>query len=259
VLECLGRWHDPASVIRGVELVGDEDFASFNVDLIYGATAESDDDWRRTLDAVLELSPRPPHVSAYGLTVEPGTALWRDPERHPDDDVQAGRYETADAVLRSAGLDWYEVSNWSVAGHGCRHNALYWGQDDYRGFGCAAHSHRRGNRFWNIRTPERYIAAVTDAVPGAVRPALAGEELLGAEERRFESLELALRTRGGVPRDALAGAMAAEPALAALLEPRGERLVLTLAGRLLANEVAIRLDTSERSPTASAGTRSEMC
>ena len=99
-------------------------------------------------------------MSAYALTVEAGTPLADDPARHPDDDVQADEYELADDLLTAAGLANYEVSNWARPGHECRHNLLYWGQHDYLGFGCAAHSHRGGRRWWNLRTPERYIAAV---------------------------------------------------------------------------------------------------
>jgi coproporphyrinogen III oxidase-like Fe-S oxidoreductase len=70
-----------------------------NVDLIFGGAGETDDDFRRSLDAVLALEPIPGHVSAYALTVEPGTPLAADPARHPDDDVQARRYVVADDVL----------------------------------------------------------------------------------------------------------------------------------------------------------------
>ena len=59
----------------------------------------------------------------------------------------------------------YEVSNWARPGHECRHNLLYWAQHDYLGFGCAAHSHRAGRRWWNVRTPERYIDAVRRGPP----------------------------------------------------------------------------------------------
>jgi oxygen-independent coproporphyrinogen-3 oxidase len=151
VLASLGRTHDPASVTRAVDLARDAGISTFNLDLIYGATGESLDDWRATLDAVLALEP--PHVSAYALTVEPGTPLARDPRRHPDDDRQADCYAMADGVLRDAGLPWYEISNFARRGHECRHNLLYWSQGDYLGFGCAAHSHVDGRRWWNVRTP----------------------------------------------------------------------------------------------------------
>ena len=181
---------------------------------------------------MLGLDPPPRHVSAYALTVEPGTPLAADPARHPDDDVSARRYAQADAALSAAGYRWYEVSNWAVPGHECRHNRLYWRQGDYRGIGCAAHSHRAGTRWWNVRTPERYIAAVR----AGRSPRAAGEEL-SAQERAFERLALALRTAEGVP----ASVVPEDPDLDGLLERRHGRAVLTVRGRLLANEVTARL------------------
>lgn len=232
VLAGLGRRQAPGAVARAVALVGEVGFASFSVDLVYGGAGETDEDWRSTLAAVLCLDPAPPHVSAYALTVEPGTPLARDPARHPDDDAQADRYLVADEVLRAAGLSWYELSNFARPGHECRHNLACWRQADYRGFGCAAHSHAGGRRSWNIRSIDRYIAAVT-----AGATATAGEEQLVPEQRRLEGLELALRTKGGVP----VGTLADDPVLEGLVERCGDRAVLTTRGRLLANEVALRL------------------
>jgi putative oxygen-independent coproporphyrinogen III oxidase len=229
VLASLGRTHEPTNVRCAVELARDAGFETFNLDLIYGAAGETLDDWRRTLDEALDLDP--PHVSAYGLTVEPGTPLAADPTRHPDDDAQADAYLLAESALGNAGLAWYEISNWARPGHQCRHNELYWSQGDYRGFGCAAHSHERGRRWWNVRTPERYI----DAVRRGTTTEAAGE-LLDAPARDAERLQLALRTRHGVP----VGALPLED-LPGLVEVEGERAVLTPGGRLLANEVALRL------------------
>jgi oxygen-independent coproporphyrinogen-3 oxidase len=232
VLHSLGRRHGTTEVARAMALAGEAGFRSVNVDLILGAATETDADLAATLEAVLSLEPRPSHVSAYGLTVEPGTALARDPARHPDDDVIARRYARAEATLSAAGYRWYEVSNWAQPGHECRHNTLYWAQGNYRGIGCAAHSHRGRRRWWNIRTPERYIEAV-----GAGRPATAGEELLSPDQSTFEGLALALRTSGGVP----ASVVPEDPDLAGLLSRHGDRAVLTVRGRLLANEVTVRL------------------
>jgi putative oxygen-independent coproporphyrinogen III oxidase len=232
VLASLGREHDPASVQRAVALARDEGFEAFNLDLIYGAAGESIDDWRRTIDGALHLEP--PHISAYGLTVEPGTPLAEEPARHPDDDDQATKYLLAHEAFVGAGLVWYEISNWAQPGHECRHNRLYWMQGDYRGFGCAAHSHRAGRRWWNVRTPERYTALVQAGLSTE-----AGSEGLDAESRRLEGLQLSLRTATGVPE----GSFSDEDLdhLRGLLEQQAGRYVLTPKGRLLANEVALRL------------------
>jgi oxygen-independent coproporphyrinogen-3 oxidase len=111
-------------------------------------------------------------------------------------------------------------------------------EGDYLGLGCAAHSHRGGRRWWNVRTPDRYIELVdSGASPESV------SETLPLPQRHLEALELFVRTRLGVPVDTLADALATEPALQDLVavDGRSGRLVLTLAGRLLANEVACRL------------------
>ncbi|MGI8663741.1 MAG: radical SAM family heme chaperone HemW [Acidimicrobiales bacterium] len=229
VLAALGRTHDPANVRAAVVGARDSGFASFNLDVIYGAVGESLDDWRRTLDEVVALDP--PHVSAYALTVEPGTPLAADEARHPDDDEQADKYILATEALGAAGYDWYEISNWAKPGHECRHNLLYWEQGDYLGFGCAAHSHRAGRRWWNLRTPERYLDAIESGTA-----AEGGAEELDKPTRDFERLELALRTTQGVPTEALP-----TKELGDLVVVDGGRAVLTLRGRLLASEVALRL------------------
>jgi oxygen-independent coproporphyrinogen-3 oxidase len=234
VLRALGRTHDPDNVLRAVDIARSAGVTTFNLDVIYGAAGESLDDWRRTLDAVLALDP--PHVSAYGLTVEPGTPLADDAARHPDDDHQADEYLLASARLEAAGLHWYEISNYARPGHECRHNLLYWSQGDYLGFGCAAHSHVAGRRWWNVRTPERYVAAITSGAS----PEAASEQL-GPDERALERLQLELRMRGGVPSAALPDDLALE----GLVERTGGRAVLTVRGRLLANEVALRLRVDE--------------
>src|SRR5579875_532932 len=266
VLRSLGRQHEPGSVAKAVEAAGAEGFAGrYNVDLIFGAAGESMADWEASLLAVLALEPSPAHVSCYALTVEAGTPLARDPSRHPSDDDQADKYALADAVLSASGFCWYEISNWALPGAECRHNLLYWSQGEYAGVGCAAHSHRVGadgssRRWWNVRTPERFCRLVEAGEPVEV----AGEHL-GVEQRALEALLLSLRTRWGVPADALPSyvyeaGLAERVYEAGLAERRPqqggvcegavqrdglaggeERGALTLAGRLLANEVSTRL------------------
>lgn len=237
VLDGLGRRHGRGAVERAVSLAHGAGFASVSVDLIYGGAGESDEDWRESLDAVLSLEEPPTHVSAYALTVEPGTPLAADPRRHPDDDVQAVRYEIADEMLSAAGMRWYEISNWALPGHECRHNVLYWNQGDYRGIGCAAHSHSGRVRWWNVRTPDRYISAVRSGAS-----ATAGEEVVDPVSYEFEALALRIRTAQGVPAASVPAELLEESSNGeALVSVEGDTAVLTLRGRLLANEVALRL------------------
>ena len=230
VLESLGRSHVPSNVAFAVQSARRAGITSINLDLIYGAHGESLDDWRHTVEGAVALSPT--HVSAYGLTVEAGTPLADDPARHPDDDDQADKYIVADEILVAAGFANYEISNWALPGHECRHNLVYWMQGNYHGFGCAAHSHLDGRRWWNVRTPDRYIASVADN--DSVE---ASDEILDAATRAREALELSLRTSRGVPASTLDVG-----GLDGLVETVGERVVLTRNGRLLANDVSLRLE-----------------
>ena len=232
VLTALGRTHDPESVGAGVRAARAAGISRLNLDLIYGGAGETIEQWRRTLNSTIDLAPD--HVSAYALTVEPGTPLAEDPTRHPDDDDQADKYLLADEILSGAGLVNYEISNWALPGQECDHNLLYWSQGEYFGFGCAAHAHVDGRRWWNLRTPDRYIAAVQ-----AGESVEASAEVLDPDTLRIEALQLALRTSGGVPVSSLSHEDRAE--LGSLLIERDGRLHLSLEGRLLANEVAVRL------------------
>ncbi|MEO7398509.1 MAG: radical SAM family heme chaperone HemW [Ilumatobacteraceae bacterium] len=229
VLVSLGRTHLPANVERAVESLRAAGIPTFNLDLIYGAAGERLGDWERSLRGALALEPT--HISAYALTIEAGTQLALEPERHPDDDDLADKYELADELLGGAGLANYEVSNWAVPGHECRHNLLYWHQGEYQAFGCAGHSHRDGRRFWNVRTPDRYI----ELVERGQSVEAAGEQL-DPDQRRLEALQLQLRLREGVEHAALDG-----DDLPGLVELHDDRWVLTQRGRLMANAVSLRL------------------
>ena len=232
VLTALGRSHDPDEARRAFAAVAEAGFENFNVDLIYGAAGESAAQWAATLEELCSLQAPPPHVSAYALSVEAGTPLSRDPRRHPDDDLQAERYHEADHRLAAAGLHWYEISNFSRPGYECLHNLNYWNEGDYLGFGVAAHSHLDGRRFRNVASLDRYLERRSQG-----RSVVAASEHLDDDGRALEALELALRTRRGVPRAALDAA----PELDGLYREVGGRVVLTLEGRLLANELSIRL------------------
>ena len=111
---------------------------------------------------------------------------------------------------------------------------MYWQQGNYEGFGSAAHAHLNGRRWWNVRTPERYIELVM-----AGDSPESSSETLDAQTSKREALQLLVRTRDGVPIDSFSDDDLNE--MSELLEQRDDRIVLTRAGRLLANEVALRL------------------
>jgi oxygen-independent coproporphyrinogen-3 oxidase len=241
VLKVLDRTHTPGRPEACVAEARAAGFEHVNLDLIYGTPGESDADWRASLDAAIGAGPD--HVSAYALIVEEGTQLARRIRRGEvpmtDDDVHADRYLIAEDVLSGAGFSWYEVSNWATSEAGrCLHNELYWRGADWWGAGPGAHSHVGGVRWWNVKHPGAYAAALAGGrSPGA------GREVLSEEDRRVERVLLELRLREGCELSLLkpAGLAAAEKAVGdGLLDPgpyaRG-RAVLTLRGRLLADAV----------------------
>jgi putative oxygen-independent coproporphyrinogen III oxidase len=232
VLADLGRRHGTMAHVEVAAAVHAAGFTTWNMDLIIGSRAENLDDVRHTLDDLLSLEHPPPHLSCYALTPEPATPLGRDPARHPDEDETADAYELVSRVLADHGYQWEEISNWARPGHECRHNHVYWDQGDYAGFGSAAHSHRDGRRYWNVRTPDRYV----EMVRRGERP-LAGEETLDEATRAFERDSLALRTSRGVAIEAFDSL----EEIRHLVEVEDGQVTLAPEGRLLANQVILRL------------------
>ena len=207
-------------------------FATWNMDLIVGSRAENLDDVRHTLDDLLTLENPPPHLSCYALTPEPATPLGRDLARHPDEDATADAYDLVGRVLEEHGYAWEEISNWAKPGHECRHNHVYWEHGDYVGFGSAAHSHLHGRRFWNVRTPDRYVELVRKG-----ESPLGGEEFLDEATQQFERDSLALRTSRGVPLEAFDSL----EEIRHLVDVREGTVTLRATSRLVANQVIVRL------------------
>ena len=241
VLATLDRVHQPGRPAHCAAWARAAGFDHVSLDLIYGTPGETDADWRCSLDAAV--AARPDHVSAYALTVEPGTRLAARVRRGElagtDDDVLAERYLVADEVLTAAGLGWYEISNWAASEPSrCAHNMLYWTDGDWWGIGPGAHSHVGGTRWWNVRHPAAYAARLAAGVsPGQAR------EVLTPAERRTERIMLLTRLASGCPLDELAPAGRAAAAAAVrdgLADPAAHaagRVALTPSGRLLADAV----------------------
>ncbi len=237
VLATLDRIHSPGRPVAAAREALAAGFEHLNIDLIYGTPGETDDDLLRSVEAALEAGVD--HVSAYGLIVEDGTALARRVRRGelpaPDNDVLAHRYELADTALRAAGLDWYEVSNWSRPGAACRHNLGYWGGGRWWGAGPGAHGYDGALRYWNVKHPNAYAQLLQEmTLP------VAGFEELSDSDRHTEDVMLRLRMRDGLALSVLGPGERERAATAVsdgLLRIDDERLVLTDRGRLLADAV----------------------
>lgn len=241
VLKVLDRTHNPQNVRLAIEAAKRVGLQT-SVDLIYGAPGETLDDWQATVEEALSLETD--HISAYALIVESGTKLAglisRGALEQPDEELEVDKYNLADVAFGAAGFSWYELSNWSRSQQTqSLHNRAYWTGQDWWGFGPGAHSHFGGVRWWNVKHPTTYAAALdADHSPAAAR------EFIDDQTRLVETLMLQIRLRDGVAIDVakqlsvradaiIAGAIADElvDAASAL---RG-RLVLTLKGRMLAD------------------------
>lgn len=139
-LAALGRIHSAAQAKDTVREARKAGFDNVSLDIMYGIPTQTRDSFRRTLDAVLALEPE--HISAYSLILEEGTPFFevRDSLALPDEDAVCDMTAEALSILRGAGYERYEISNFAKSGYRSRHNLHYWNLDDYLGVGIAAHS-----------------------------------------------------------------------------------------------------------------------
>ncbi len=197
-LAVLGRRHTAAEAIAAWEM-GQSIFPRASFDLIYGRPGQTAAAWERELAQAIALSPG--HLSAYQLTMEPGTPFF---ERHrrgqldlPDEETALRLFRLTRDVLAAAGLVAYEVSNHAHPGEECRHNRLYWRHGPYLGVGPGAHGrlHLMDGTIMAtqaIRAPRRWLAA-------AGTGGLEREERLAPEAAATEALLMGLRMAEGVP------------------------------------------------------------
>ena len=258
VLVTLERTHRPENLPQAVAALRGAGLA-VSLDLIYGTPGESLADWEASLQAALALEVD--HISAYSLVIEPGTkmhALVEHGKLSPiDPDSQAEKYEMADSLLKAAGYEWYEISNWAkrleveklpspqipdatYLANASRHNLAYWRDWNWWGIGPGAHSHLGQVRWWNQKHPRAYAGRVA----AGDLPVQDGE-VVTAASRELERIMLGLRTASGVkhltPEEktrlsqlVAAGYLNAEAA-------KNSQAVLTLRGRLMADYVTREL------------------
>lgn len=237
VLAVLDRTHSPGRALAAAREALAAGFEHVNLDLIYGTPGESDADLVASVESAVDAGVD--HVSAYALVVEDGTALARRVRRGEipavDDDVLARRYRLVDELLTSAGMQWYEVSNWSRPGGQCRHNEGYWDGGQWWGAGPGAHGFIGDVRWWNVKHPRAYAESLAEHGSAA-----AGFEQLAPRDRHVEQVLLAIRLRRGLATTVLSDAEQRRARRAVgdgLLVEAADRLVLTDRGRLLADAV----------------------
>ncbi|KAL6762922.1 hypothetical protein V8C86DRAFT_2509146 [Haematococcus lacustris] len=198
-LEACGRAHDLADVFAGITAIQSSGIPSWSLDIMSGLPNLSLQAWQQTLDTAV--AAQPSHISVYDLQVEPGTPFARKYQPGaaplPTDTEAAAMFAGATLTLRRAGYEHYEVSNYALPGHRCRHNQVYWAGAPYYAFGLGAASYLEGRRFSRPAAMKAYMQWVQEQQPGGPLPgAHSAPESL--EDRMLDTVMLRLRTADGL-------------------------------------------------------------
>ena len=245
----LGRRHTAKEARSAVAAAADT-MPRYSLDLIYARPGQTVRDWQRELDQALEIAGD--HISAYQLTIEPGTEFHRQRIQAADDELGGELYDLTQTHLEAAGLSAYEISNHARPGAECRHNLLHWRGEDYVGIGPGAHGRlsngQRTERLQEVRDPGAWLNAVAAKGMGTQIRAP-----LSATERRDELLLMGLRLSEGVSNEkfeaatgqslevAFGGGAWEDLTAGGFITFDGERLAATAAGRIRLNAVLARL------------------
>ena len=200
-LKVLGRDHSPEDVEKTYNILRKSGFLNINLDLIFYTPEETTEQLLLDLARYCELNPE--HISAYGLTIEPGTPFYQAESRGrlklPSEDTFVELFNLISSQLLAAGYEHYEISNYAKKGKYSRHNQGYWQFHDYLGLGAGAHSALNsfsvnselvGRRRWaNYAKPNEYISATSK---------IAWQEELDSRLMEEEFLLLSLRMSNGL-------------------------------------------------------------
>ena len=236
LLKTLGRVHNAAQAEQTFHLLRDAGFTNLNIDLMFAVPGQTPEQWRATLEKTIALQPE--HISSYCLTYEEDTDYFRKllgGTFRQDVELDATLFETTMDTLIAGGFAQYEISNYARPGRESRHNQAYWRGADYLGFGPSAFSTVGLRRWQNIPDTAEYTRRI-----------LAGESVESFTEeltptmRRGEIMAFAIRMREGLAaRDMESWAKEmGEFRELGFIADRGDRIVLTRRGKMMADSVA---------------------
>jgi oxygen-independent coproporphyrinogen III oxidase len=193
-LKLLNRRHDSAQAVNALEDTLKAGFKNVTIDLIYGIPGMSQKEWESNLDFSFSFGIK--HLSAYHLTIEPGTVFGKMLEKGAiteiDENESASQFNILIEKAESAGFIQYEISNFGLPGFFSIHNSNYWKQVSYLGLGPSAHSFNGYSRQWNVRDLKGYIKAVNSG------KSFYESEELDTRKRFNEYIMTSLRTMWGI-------------------------------------------------------------
>jgi oxygen-independent coproporphyrinogen-3 oxidase len=238
-LKTLGRIHGAEDAL-GCLVWASEFFENFSVDILYGISGQKVRDLN---DDICKLHQyRPPHISAYELSLEDGTPLSSMISQGimalPSEDEKVAMYESVVDSLSRSGYIHYEISNYSLPDYECRHNMKYWTRGEYLGFGASAHSFLKERRSKNVSHILSYISGIESR--GSAKE---GETILTNMEKRREEIFLGLRTMYGIDSRMLHGTLPLLDSLEkhGLIHSGKDSIALTHKGMLLSNKIIVEL------------------
>ena len=158
----INRRHSSKQAIESVKNAQKAGFSNISIDLIYGLPFQTIEIWQKQLDIALNLHIQ--HVSAYGLTYEEGTVMWKQRQAGKlspiDDNTMNEMYLLLVKKMKEKGFDAYEISNFALPNYHSLHNTNYWKQEPYLGVGPSAHSYNLTSRQWNVASIREYLKAL---------------------------------------------------------------------------------------------------
>ncbi|MDZ7264634.1 MAG: radical SAM family heme chaperone HemW [candidate division KSB1 bacterium] len=194
-LQRLGRIHDVQQARSCITWAQQAGFDNISLDLMFAIPGQTLANWQANLNQALAYSPQ--HLSLYGLTLEPGTALQAEIASgklaRVDEEIERAMYLASHDMLAQCGLQQYEISNFARPGFESQHNQHYWNGTPYLGIGPGAHSFWNQHRQWNHRSLTNYL----HALKSGQRP-VAEQEQLSINQQMLEFLYLRLRTVAGL-------------------------------------------------------------
>jgi oxygen-independent coproporphyrinogen-3 oxidase len=159
LLKLIGRIHSFDDFLKTYNLAKDTGFENINVDLMFALPTQTKDELIQSVNEVIELNPN--HISLYSLILEENTKLFEQIQNKElelcDEELERKMYWITKELLESKGYNHYEISNFSKSGFESKHNLACWNQEEYLGFGLAAHSYLNNKRFSNSEKFEDYI------------------------------------------------------------------------------------------------------
>lgn len=193
-LQFIHRRHTSEQVTTAIQRLREKGIHNISIDLMYGFPNETLEEWEYDIQQALALNVE--HISAYALTYEEGTPLYRLLEegkvKEIDEERSLAMYDRLIDRLQEAGYEHYEISNFARKGWRSRHNSSYWQLVPYIGIGAAAHSYDGRRRQWNIADINSYINHIQQGIVPAEG------ELLDKDSRYNDHVMLALRTCEGL-------------------------------------------------------------